>query len=646
MLLSLWPWLLALATPHVRTHTPWRATVHMGAGGRRSGIDSRLATASEKGTIVLIDVENVRGKSGFELSHSQLLEKVTLWTARRGLRGHVSLIVDHGSIPCAYYMRSRGFGVIFGGPRLKADDVIARDVAYVQRALDSDVLVVTADRELSNRCRAAARTSGRTLGMVPPASFLADLERMTRRAAGGDAAPGEAGAEAEEEEQDGVDVAVADWGGGAAAGLAPLVGLAAEMEAEIEAEIMLSGALREAEQRLRRKRYSPRKQAKLENQLRGLRETFAAGVCGGGVDGPSPLERVTAVLQSAATEPAAGSADDTEGGDDGAFAALARQAQDALLSRWDYKRKLVGRREQTGDRVIMAEGLRRQIESVAPPAGMGEGEDAAERSFVKGAYLGQRDTGAAAEEDIGGGMPEEDTGGGMSPAEAHARYINSLCVSLTTGAVFLPREPTEVTSLAAAAAAAAATRATAAAAVASAAAAPNTAAEIGSPTPTIIQVAVGTTASATASTATAAASIAGIGSSTPTTTQVTVGATASVTVAAPHVAARPPPAAATVAAATAATAAVNVASTAATSVAPSVAARPPPAAAVAASPDPPPPPRAPLRIVIVSDTHGYEGMLSTDETLTPWLPLVDLARLGGVGLPGGIEIYRYIDIYI
>ena len=117
--------LLALAPSHyaplaTRAASPWRAlaaTVRMGASTRRSGIDSRLATASERGAAVLIDVENVRGKSGFELSHMQLLEKATVWAERRGLRGHVSLIVDHGTIPCAYYLRDRGFGVIFGGPK-------------------------------------------------------------------------------------------------------------------------------------------------------------------------------------------------------------------------------------------------------------------------------------------------------------------------------------------------------------------------------------------------------------------------------------------------------------------------------------------------------------------------------------------------
>jgi hypothetical protein len=44
-------------------------------------------------------------------------------------------------VPSAYWLADRGFSVVFGGPRLKADDVIARDVEFVQRQLGLDVLV-------------------------------------------------------------------------------------------------------------------------------------------------------------------------------------------------------------------------------------------------------------------------------------------------------------------------------------------------------------------------------------------------------------------------------------------------------------------------------------------------------------------------
>jgi hypothetical protein len=38
-------------------------------------------------------------------------------------------------------LAERGLAVVFAGPSLKADDVIARDVSFVQKALNRDVMV-------------------------------------------------------------------------------------------------------------------------------------------------------------------------------------------------------------------------------------------------------------------------------------------------------------------------------------------------------------------------------------------------------------------------------------------------------------------------------------------------------------------------
>lgn len=231
--------------------------------------------------------------------------------------------------------------------------------------------MVTADRELSNRCRAAARASGRKLQMVPPASLLADLERVAHE--------------------------THDQGDGVAPEPMPLSGLAAEVEAEIEAEIMLGASLREAEVRLRRKRYSPRKRSKLSKQLHRLQQSLNERT-GGSIGAPTQLERLTAVLEGDANE-----------GDSEGIGALAREAQDAVMARWEYRRRIGGRREQTGDRVILAERMRRTIEAAVGPFGVGA------------KVLTPADTAA------------------LSPAEAHAKYINDMCSGLTTGATFLPR---------------------------------------------------------------------------------------------------------------------------------------------------------------------------------------------------------------
>jgi len=292
----------------------------------------------------MVDVENVRGKSGFELSHDELLERATHWAAHRHLGGAVSLVVDHGSLPSAFWLERQGLAVIFAGQRLKADDVIARDVSFATRQLRTDVLVVTADRELTQRCRAATRDSVNKLGIISPSSFIEDLARAQKENGGDGSAGGFPWAAAEE-------VALEETLPAAAAAGADAV------ESEImEAEIALGGAVRDAEARLRRKRVSPRKRAKLRRQLASLKDRCSAQA---GLGGPSAVQRAVAV-------PGAGLGE-----------GMGRREQDRLLARWQYNLRLSGRRELTGDRVLLAERLRRRldaaVESVAEPSPAGAG---------------------------------------------------------------------------------------------------------------------------------------------------------------------------------------------------------------------------------------------------------------------------------
>lgn len=186
--------------------------------------------------LTIIDGENVRGKSNFNLRHEALIDAVGYWTVaqqhaaskthrashesvikqRENRRNsqksnhYVSLVIDHGAKPSAFYhplakrMADTGaigtmqcvdadgsnnedeqqhFTILFAGPNEKADDVIARDVGRIasavatraaasaektrnqQRisklpqhdlAVDLDVIrVVTSDQGLRSRCRLA-----------------------------------------------------------------------------------------------------------------------------------------------------------------------------------------------------------------------------------------------------------------------------------------------------------------------------------------------------------------------------------------------------------------------------------------------------------------------------------------------------------
>lgn len=117
---------------------------------------------------IVIDVENVRGKTSFELDHADLLDRLLVWSTLRGYAsGRTIVVVDHGSKSSAHLLKCHDTSscnddcaicVSFAGPgNIKADDVIARDVRWLLSTKEVDhVTVITADQELAWRCRSAA----------------------------------------------------------------------------------------------------------------------------------------------------------------------------------------------------------------------------------------------------------------------------------------------------------------------------------------------------------------------------------------------------------------------------------------------------------------------------------------------------------
>jgi hypothetical protein len=136
--------------------------------------------------VLVVDVENVRGKSGFAYSHQDLLEgleqyalfwKATSNACDLGILG----VVDHGSAPTGFSMHFGG--LVFAGPTRKADDVVAQQaVPYFcsheytdstnQQALVSHVVVVTDNQDLIRRCWHARRRHARALSRSAPSPAL------------------------------------------------------------------------------------------------------------------------------------------------------------------------------------------------------------------------------------------------------------------------------------------------------------------------------------------------------------------------------------------------------------------------------------------------------------------------------------------
>lgn len=103
--------------------------------------------------MVIVDVNNVRGKFGFGRADTiAFCGAVNCWARANGLEGQVQLAVDHG--PRQAVVSAAGSLFCFSGPRLEADDTIVFDIQWFLRKSLSPVVVVTSDRDLKRRCRA------------------------------------------------------------------------------------------------------------------------------------------------------------------------------------------------------------------------------------------------------------------------------------------------------------------------------------------------------------------------------------------------------------------------------------------------------------------------------------------------------------
>eukprot|EP00977_Amphora_coffeiformis_P010428 scaffold2438_cov167-Amphora_coffeaeformis.AAC.4 len=271
---------------------------------------------------ILIDVENVRGKSGFALSHAQLIQGLVRWARVCQLQGRLSLVVDHGSEATALYMNDAAMAVLFAGPTRKADDVIAQDVRFLGQELD--VTVVTADGGIMDRCRRSAVQQG--VHIVSPLHLLQDLDLILERTQKIQVPVLKDATNDSTRETADADDSTA---------------LALQMAEDLEYEIKVGAELLEAEAMLRNKSSvkNRKRKAKLQAKVRKLREKLATA--------PPVLKCVTDVL--------------THGKEATSLGGLTREDQNRLLQRWEKIRQRSNRKEKTGDRVVMAEHLRREL---------------------------------------------------------------------------------------------------------------------------------------------------------------------------------------------------------------------------------------------------------------------------------------------
>ena len=68
--------------------------------------------------LMIIDGDNVRGKTKFQLSKEQLSDCVEQWMQDCGLHGKVCLMYDHGSAQTGYVLPTSGLAICFSGSSL------------------------------------------------------------------------------------------------------------------------------------------------------------------------------------------------------------------------------------------------------------------------------------------------------------------------------------------------------------------------------------------------------------------------------------------------------------------------------------------------------------------------------------------------
>ena len=127
-------------------------------------------------SIVLLDGDNIRGKTSFSVSKEQLLHDMRHLESRIKLPLH--LYYDHGRSREAYVVRNTT--VVFSGEKT-ADDIITSDVSWWINRFKPHLIVITADSGLKARCHRAAKADKNAITIIDSNLFLEMMDALTTR---------------------------------------------------------------------------------------------------------------------------------------------------------------------------------------------------------------------------------------------------------------------------------------------------------------------------------------------------------------------------------------------------------------------------------------------------------------------------------
>ena len=126
-------------------------------------------------TVLFVDGDNVRGKTGFAVSKEKLIDDLLLFSKEHSFENRLVLLFDHGRENEAYTLDEK-LCLVFSGDKT-ADDIIVRDVAYFQRQHSVPVAIITSDSGLKGRCQRVGRELGLTI--VDSTTFIELLEAVS-----------------------------------------------------------------------------------------------------------------------------------------------------------------------------------------------------------------------------------------------------------------------------------------------------------------------------------------------------------------------------------------------------------------------------------------------------------------------------------
>jgi Icc-related predicted phosphoesterase len=146
------------------------------------GLESQLFSPLPPTTtpsMLLVDVENVRGKTNFQQSHEAIVARACAHHASseqgsnntRDSNILMVLVMDHGAERTLQTggPLTKNVGIVFAGPKQKADHVIM-DLA--RSSLDNNTVVVSSDNEVVKACQERA-------AIVSPLAFIDQLQGIS-----------------------------------------------------------------------------------------------------------------------------------------------------------------------------------------------------------------------------------------------------------------------------------------------------------------------------------------------------------------------------------------------------------------------------------------------------------------------------------